>query len=101
LNIFELSPVDACKIKNQPKLITMPVLALVGDFPGSFALNSTRALAANVTGITVSLKGHWIPKEQPQFVRVLNLTISVKKLNYQTVRLGQLRDLVPVVSLIQ
>ena len=55
LNIFELSPVDACKIKNQPKLITMPVLALVGDFPGSFALNSTQALAANVTGITVSL----------------------------------------------
>jgi hypothetical protein len=82
-------------------MITMPVLALVGDFPGSFALNSTQALAANVTGITVSLKGHWIPKEQPQFVRVLNLTISVKKLNYQTVRLGQLRDLVPVVLLIQ
>jgi hypothetical protein len=55
LNIFELSPVDACKIKNQPKLITMPELALVGDFSGSFALNSTQALAANVTGITVSL----------------------------------------------
>ena len=55
MNIFELSPVDACKIKNQPKLITMPVLALVGDFPGSFALNSAQALAANVTGITVSL----------------------------------------------
>ena len=26
-----------------------------GDFSGSFALNSTQALAANVTGITVSL----------------------------------------------
>jgi hypothetical protein len=55
LNIFELSPVDACKIKNQPKLITMPELALVDNFSGSFALNSTQALAANVTGITVSL----------------------------------------------
>jgi hypothetical protein len=54
----------------------MPVLVLGGDiypglggdFPGNFALSSTQALAANVTGITVPLSGHYIPEEQPQFV---------------------------------
>jgi pimeloyl-ACP methyl ester carboxylesterase len=54
----------------------MPVLvfagdiypALEGDFPGNFALNSTKALATNVTGITVPLSGHGIPEEQPEFV---------------------------------
>ena len=35
---------------------------------GNFALSSTQALAANVTGVTVPLSGHWIPEEQPQFV---------------------------------
>ena len=77
LNIFELSLWMQSKIKNQPRTkITMPVLvlggdiypALGGDFPGNFALNSTQALATNVTGITVPLSGHWIPEEQPQFV---------------------------------
>jgi pimeloyl-ACP methyl ester carboxylesterase len=34
----------------------------------NFALTSTQALAANVTGITVPLSGHWIPEEQPKFV---------------------------------
>jgi pimeloyl-ACP methyl ester carboxylesterase len=42
--------------------------ALGGDFPGNFALSSTQALAANVTGVTVPLSGHWIPEEQPEFV---------------------------------
>jgi hypothetical protein len=42
--------------------------ALGGDFPGNFALSSTQALAANVTGITVPLSGYWILDEQPQFV---------------------------------
>jgi pimeloyl-ACP methyl ester carboxylesterase len=35
---------------------------------GNFGLSSTQPLAANVTGITVPLSGHWIPEEQPQFV---------------------------------
>ena len=56
--------------------ITMPVLvlggdiypALGGDFPGNFGLSSTQSLAANVTGVTVPLSGHWIPEEQPDFV---------------------------------
>ena len=42
--------------------------ALGGDYPGNFALDSTKALDTNVTGITVPLSGHWIPEEQPQFV---------------------------------
>ena len=46
----------------------MPELVLGGDYPGNFALSSTQALAANVTGITVPLSGHGIPEEQPQFV---------------------------------
>jgi pimeloyl-ACP methyl ester carboxylesterase len=56
--------------------ITTPVLqlggdiypALGGDFPGSFGLSSTQAVAANVSGVIVPLSGHWIPEEQPQFV---------------------------------
>jgi pimeloyl-ACP methyl ester carboxylesterase len=56
--------------------LEIPVLALGGDIypalggdaPGNFALESTQALATNVTGITVPLSGHYMPEEQPQFV---------------------------------
>jgi pimeloyl-ACP methyl ester carboxylesterase len=74
---FRAFPIDAEQNKESAKdKITMPVLvlggdiypALGGDFPGNFALSSTQALAANVTGITVPLSGHWIPEEQPDFV---------------------------------
>jgi pimeloyl-ACP methyl ester carboxylesterase len=74
---FRAFPVDAEQNKESAKAkITMPVLvlggdiypALGGDFPGNFALSSTQALAANVTGVTVPLSGHWIPEEQPEFV---------------------------------
>ncbi|HEX2306345.1 MAG TPA: alpha/beta hydrolase [Nitrososphaeraceae archaeon] len=47
--------------------------ALGGDVPGNITLNSTQALAANVTGITVPLSGHYIAEEQPVFlVKLLN-----------------------------
>ena len=74
---FRAFPMDAEQNKESAKnKIMMPVLvlggdiypALGGDFPGNFALKSTQALAANVTGITVPLSGHWIPEEQPKFV---------------------------------
>jgi pimeloyl-ACP methyl ester carboxylesterase len=77
LEHFRAFPIDAEQNKESAKAkITMPVLvlggdiypALGGDFPGNFALSSTQALAANVTGVTVPLSGHWIPEEQPQFV---------------------------------
>jgi pimeloyl-ACP methyl ester carboxylesterase len=42
--------------------------ALGGDLPGNVTLNSTQALAANVTGITVPLSGHYIAEEQPVFL---------------------------------
>jgi pimeloyl-ACP methyl ester carboxylesterase len=42
--------------------------ALGGDLPGNVTLNSTQALAANVTGITVPLAGHYIAEEQPDFL---------------------------------
>jgi pimeloyl-ACP methyl ester carboxylesterase len=42
--------------------------ALGGDYPGNVALESTQALAANVTGITVPLSGHYIAEEQPVFL---------------------------------
>ena len=56
--------------------LTIPVLvlsgdiypALGGDLPGSTTLKATQDLAANVTGVTVPLSGHWIPEEQPEFV---------------------------------
>ena len=74
---FRAFPMDAEQNKESAKSkITTPVLvlggdiypALGGDYPGNFALDSTKALATNVTGITVPLSGHWIPEEQPQFV---------------------------------
>ena len=74
---YRAFPEDAEQNKEsaKPKLTT-PVFvlgggiypALGGELPGNFTLNSTQALAANVTGITVPLSGHWIPEEQPQFV---------------------------------
>jgi pimeloyl-ACP methyl ester carboxylesterase len=74
---YRAFPVDVEQNRESAKTkIMMPVLvlggdiypALGGDFPGNFGLSSTQALAANVTGITVPLSGHWIPEEQPQFV---------------------------------
>jgi pimeloyl-ACP methyl ester carboxylesterase len=74
---FRAFPMDAEQNRESAKnKITTPVLvlggdiypALGGDFPGNFALSSTQALAANVTGVTVPLSGHWIPEEQPEFV---------------------------------
>jgi pimeloyl-ACP methyl ester carboxylesterase len=77
LGHFRAFPEDAEQNREsaQTKIIT-PVLvlggdiypALGGDFPGNFALTSTQALAANATGVTVPLSGHWIPEEQPEFV---------------------------------
>jgi pimeloyl-ACP methyl ester carboxylesterase len=74
---YRAFPVDAEQNRESAKTkITMPVLvlggdiypALGGDFPGNFGLSSTQSLAANVTGVTVPLSGHWIPEEQPEFV---------------------------------
>lgn len=74
---FRAFPADAIQNKESAKTkITLPVLvlggdiypALGGDYPGNFALESTKQLATNVTGITVPLSGHWIPEEQPNFV---------------------------------
>ena len=74
---YRAFPLDAEQNRESAKTkITMPVLvlggdiypALGGDFPGNFGLSSTQSLAANVTGVTVPLSGHWIPEEQPEFV---------------------------------
>jgi pimeloyl-ACP methyl ester carboxylesterase len=74
---YRAFPIDAEQNKalSETKL-QMPVLAidgdiypaLGGDLPGNLTLNSTQALATNVTGITVPLSGHYIAEEQPQFV---------------------------------
>jgi hypothetical protein len=42
--------------------------ALGGDFSMNMGLNSTQALATNVTGIILPLSGYWMPKEQPELV---------------------------------
>jgi pimeloyl-ACP methyl ester carboxylesterase len=88
---FSAFPIDAEQNKESAKdKITMPVLvlggdiypALGGDLPGNFSLNSTQALASNVTGITVPLSGHWIPEEQPDFViKLLNNFFSGNSTN--------------------
>jgi pimeloyl-ACP methyl ester carboxylesterase len=38
------------------------------DHQTGSALSSKRALAANITGVTVPNSGHFIPEEQPEFV---------------------------------
>jgi pimeloyl-ACP methyl ester carboxylesterase len=55
--------------------LQIPVLALGGDiYPAlggdsrEHCVNINTSLAANVTGITVPLSGHYIPEEQPDFV---------------------------------
>jgi pimeloyl-ACP methyl ester carboxylesterase len=76
---YRAFPIDANENKEslvKEGKLQMPVLALGGDIypavggnlPGNFALYSTQLLAANVTGVTVPLSGHWIPEEQPEFV---------------------------------
>ena len=74
---FRAFPEDAEQNRESAQnKITTPVLqlggdiypALGGDFPASFGLSSTQALAANVTGVIVPFSGHWIPEEQPEFV---------------------------------
>jgi pimeloyl-ACP methyl ester carboxylesterase len=74
---FRAFPQDAEQNRESARnKITTPILqlgadiypALGGDFPGSFGLSSTQAVAANVTGVIVPLSGHWIPEEQPEFV---------------------------------
>jgi pimeloyl-ACP methyl ester carboxylesterase len=77
---YRAFPVNAeqNKVLSETKL-QMPVLviggdiypALGGDLPGNVTLNSTQALAANVTGITVPLSGHYIAEEQPDVVVIL------------------------------
>ena len=39
-----------------------------GAVQGIPVANAVKAMAQNVTGIKVSLSGHWIPEEQPNFV---------------------------------
>ena len=74
---YRAFPIDAEQNKELSETkLQMPVLvlggdiypAVGGDLPGNFALSSTQALAANVTGVTVPNSGHWIPEEQPEFV---------------------------------
>jgi pimeloyl-ACP methyl ester carboxylesterase len=76
---YRAFPIDAKENKEslaKEGKLQVPVLALGGDIypavggdlPGNFALSSTQLLAANVRGITAPLSGHWIPKEQPDFV---------------------------------
>jgi FAD binding domain-containing protein len=62
---FRAFPADAEQNKETAKAkITTPVLALGGDiYPGNFAYSSLQSLATNVTGVTVTLSGHWIPEE--------------------------------------
>jgi pimeloyl-ACP methyl ester carboxylesterase len=76
-NHFRAFPEDAIQNEHYSKTkLTMPVLAFGagnipgfgGDVPINYALYGMQKLAQNVTGIKVSLSGHWIPEEQPDFV---------------------------------
>jgi pimeloyl-ACP methyl ester carboxylesterase len=76
-NYYRSFPEDAIQNENYSKTkLTMPVLAfgagyipiLGGDVTINYALYGMQKLAQNVTGIKVSLSGHWIPEERPDFV---------------------------------
>jgi pimeloyl-ACP methyl ester carboxylesterase len=52
--------------------LTMPVLALGGEFSGTYMLSMWQTVATNVEGGTIPGSGHWIVQEQPQaFLDVL------------------------------
>ena len=74
---YRAMPQDAIQNQNYSKTkLTMPVLALGGGYIPTFGGNITmptviygmKILAQNVTGITVSNSGHFIPDEQPDVV---------------------------------
>ena len=74
---YRAFPPDAIQNQNYSKTkLTMPVLALGGSYIPTFGGNITmptiiygmKALAQNVTGITVPNSGHFIPEEQPKFL---------------------------------
>ena len=79
---YRAFPQDAIQNMNYSKTkLTMPVLALGGEYIPTFGGNITmptiiygmKILAQNVQGITVPNSGHFIPEEQPDVVvKLLN-----------------------------
>ncbi len=57
--------VAANKERAKTKL-TMPILALGGEFSGPYVLPMVQGLGTNVTGGTIPGSGHWIAQEQPK-----------------------------------
>ena len=74
---YRAFPQDAIENQNHSKTkLTMPVLAVYGEYYPAFggnvtvnpALYSMKALAQNVQGIQIRNSGHWGPEERPDFV---------------------------------
>jgi pimeloyl-ACP methyl ester carboxylesterase len=74
---YRAFPQDAIENQNHSKTkLTMPVLAVYGEYYPAFggnvtvnpALYSMKALAQNVQGIQIPNSGHWGPEERPDFV---------------------------------
>jgi pimeloyl-ACP methyl ester carboxylesterase len=74
---YRAFPQDAIENQNYSKTkLTMPVLAVYGEYYPAFggnvtvnpALYSMKALAQNVQGIQIPNSGHWGPEERPDFV---------------------------------
>ena len=48
--------------------LSMPVLALGGEYTGNAALTSMKSLATDVRGGIIPNSGHWIAEEQPDYL---------------------------------
>lgn len=48
--------------------LSMPVLALGGEYTSNAALTSMKSLAKDVRGGVIPLSGHWIAEERPDFL---------------------------------
>ena len=48
--------------------LSMPVLALGGEYTSNAALTSIKSLAKDVRGGVIPLSGHWIAEERPDFL---------------------------------
>ena len=73
---YRAFPQDAIQNENYSKTkLTMPVLAVGGEYYPVFggnvtnsALSAMKALTQNALGIQVPNSGHWGPEERPDFV---------------------------------
>jgi pimeloyl-ACP methyl ester carboxylesterase len=66
---YRVFPINVEQNKEHANVkLSMPVLALGGEYTSNAALTSMKSLAKNVRGGIIPLSGHWIAEERPDFL---------------------------------